>query len=61
VFRSNDLKYFLGNTGNDICNCGKMQQTADKEAGLKGGNLILNTDHGIKSVEANACTKTWTR
>jgi hypothetical protein len=24
-----------------------MQQTADREAGLKGGNLIMNTDHGI--------------
>jgi len=47
VFRRNYLKYSHGILGRTFRTVVKHSKKAKREAGLKGGNLILSTDHGI--------------
>jgi len=47
VFGRNYLKYSHGILGRTFRTVVKYSKKAEREASLKGGNLILNTDHGI--------------
>jgi hypothetical protein len=45
VFRRNYLKYSHGILGRTFRTVVKCSKKAEREAGLKGGNLILSTNH----------------
>jgi hypothetical protein len=47
VFRGNYLKYSHGIVGRTFKTVVKYSKKTEREAGLKGGNTILSTDHRI--------------
>jgi hypothetical protein len=61
VFGRNYLKYSHGILGRIFRTVVKYNKKAEREAGFKGGNLILNTDHGISLMRIMHVPKTWTR